>query len=222
MSPSYTILHRDDTLVVVNKAPGILTVSRPGSRERCLLDDLRADGLPVSPVHRLDRSTSGILLLCLDQDHRSEIEDLFKKRKVKKDYVAAVHGVPSTKRGTIDLPILDLGATAKVDKKGRRAVTHFTVQKIMGRASLLQIRLDTGRHNQIRVHLAHTGHPIIGDRKYGRRDRKTTTTLPPVKRPLLHAEGLSFAHPVSGKSLSIQAPIPPDMAQFLSELDSKK
>jgi 23S rRNA pseudouridine1911/1915/1917 synthase len=215
VSATYTVLHRDATLLVVDKAPGVLTVGHPGSRERCLLDDLRRDGLAVAPVHRLDRETSGALLLCLDKAHRAALEALFRGHEVRKEYVALVHGVPASKRATIDVPVLDEGKTARVDRRGRRAVTHYEVLEQLparGRpASLLRVRLDTGRHNQIRVHLAHLGHPLLGDRKYGRRD----DGLP---RCLLHAERLALTHPATRRPLDVRAPLPADLLEALAEL----
>ncbi len=228
---TYTILHRDKTLLVVNKAAGVLTVAAPGSRERCLLDDLRRDALPVAPVHRLDRETSGVLLLCLAKAHRAALEALFRGHEVTKEYLALVHGIPHTRKATIDVPILDEGATARVDRRGQRAVTHYEVRQIFqggGAAgmpapvSLLHVRLDTGRHNQIRVHLAHLGHPLLGDRKYGRKAdparARSGAAAPRPSRCMLHAERIVLRHPASGATLDVRAPLPPDFAEWLARL----
>jgi RluA family pseudouridine synthase len=254
--PTYAILHRDATLLVVDKAAGVLTVAAPGSRERCLLDDLRRDALPVAPVHRLDRETSGVLLLCLASKHRAALEALFRGHEVTKEYLALVHGIPHTRKATIDLPILDEGATARVDRRGQRAVTHYAVEGtfrgeaigVSGPVSLLRVRLDTGRHNQIRVHLAHLGHPLLGDRKYGLRNsgarsdrsgstrtlggrpaaahtgRGNTRDAPAAggrggaARCMLHAERLALKHPASGARLDVHAPLPADFAALLDAL----
>jgi len=220
--PTYAILHRDDTLLVVDKASGVLTVAAPGSRERCLLDDLRADGFKVAPVHRLDRDTSGVLLLCLDPARRAELEQAFRQHAVRKEYLALVHGVPPERRATIDVPIRDLGATARVERGGGRAVTHYEVlRKLPGRgaggtASLLRLTPESGRHNQVRVHMAHIGHPLLGDDKYGRRPRGPQAFRP--ARCLLHAELLALRHPATGRPLELRAPLPEDMQAALAEL----
>ena len=248
--PTYAILHRDATLLVVDKAAGVLTVAAPGSRERCLLDDLRRDALPVAPVHRLDRETSGALLLCLAPAQRAALEALFRGHEVTKEYLALVHGVPQARAATIDVPILDEGAVARVNRRGQRAVTHYAVERTFGGAaigaagpvSLLRVRLDTGRHNQIRVHLAHLGHPLLGDRKYGQRTGGTRAggrpgregqgpargaaarggtrpdRGPRPERCMLHAERLALRHPASGARLDVHAPLPADFAELLAVL----
>ena len=211
-APTYRILHRDGTLLVVDKAPGVLTVGRPGSRERCLLDDLRRDGHKVAPVHRLDRDTSGVLLLALDPAHRPALERAFRERLVRKEYLALVEGVPPARRASIDLPIADEGKSARVDRAGRPAVTRYEViESFAGRASLVLAQPATGRHNQIRVHFAHIGHPLLGDRKYGSRRGG-------AGRVLLHAARLAFRHPLTGKELDVRAPPPDDFARACETL----
>ncbi|HZL99554.1 MAG TPA: RluA family pseudouridine synthase [Planctomycetota bacterium] len=213
-APTYRILHRDAALLVVDKAPGVLTVGRPGSRERCLLDDLRRDGHKVAPVHRLDRDTSGVLLLSLDPAHRPALEAAFRQREVRKEYLALVEGVPAARRASIDLPIADEGKSARVDRAGRPAVTRYEVlETFAGRASLVLASPVTGRHNQIRVHFAHIGHPLLGDRKYGRRRAGPG-------RVLLHAGRLALRHPVTGAELDVRAPPPEDFARACEALRS--
>jgi 23S rRNA pseudouridine1911/1915/1917 synthase len=215
-APTYRILHRDATLLVVDKAAGVLTVGHPGSRERCLLDDLRRDGLKVAPVHRLDQQTSGVLLLALDPAHRAALEEAFRRHEVRKQYLALIDGVPPAKRATIDIPIVDEGKTARVGHGGRRAVTRYEVlEALAGRAALVRALPESGRHNQIRVHFAHIGHPLLGDRKYGRRGR---AGLPEPARVMLHAERLSLTHPATGRPLEVEAPLPDDFAALLAEL----
>jgi 23S rRNA pseudouridine1911/1915/1917 synthase len=215
---TYTILHDDGVVLFVDKAPGVLTVSH-GGRERCLLDDLRRDGHSVAPVHRLDRDTSGVLLLCLDKAWRSDLEDQFKQREIRKDYLALVHGRPHPAHGSIDVPIQDKGATARVDRRGRHALTDFEVLETMagdvGTAALVRARPATGRHNQIRVHFAHIGHPLWGDDKFGRRER---TGRRIARRAMLHAERLTLRHPKTGARLDIRAEPPADFQECLSAL----
>jgi RluA family pseudouridine synthase len=215
-APTYRVLHRDATLLVVDKAAGVLTVGHPGSRERCLLDDLRRDGHKVAPVHRLDRDTSGVLLLALDPAHRPALEEAFRRHEVRKQYLALVDGVPAEKRATIDVPIVDEGKTARVDRAGRRAVTRYEVlESLGGRAALVRALPESGRHNQIRVHLAHIGHPLLGDRKYGRRGRRVAAE---PARVMLHAEQLGLRHPATGRPFEVEAPPPADFAALLESL----
>jgi 23S rRNA pseudouridine1911/1915/1917 synthase len=217
--PSYTVLHADATLLVVDKAPGVLTVGHAGSHERCLLDDLRRDGHRVAPVHRLDRDTSGVLLLCLEPTARRELEDAFRRHDVVKEYLALVHGVPQAKRATIDVPILDEGASARVDRRGRPAVSRYVVeQRYGGAAALLRVTLETGRHNQVRLHCAHLGHPLLGDRKYGLRPRGAGADPLRAPRVMLHAERIALRHPATGRPLDVRAPVPGDFAAVRSAL----
>ena len=222
MNATYSLLHRDDQLLVVDKAPGVLTVGNPRSRQRCLLDDLRRDGHAVAPVHRLDRETSGVLLLCLDPAVRADLELAFRERDVTKHYLALVHGRPKPERAQIDLPILDAGATARVDRRGRSAVTRYEVLETFDAAgvtaALLRLEMLTGRHNQIRVHLAHIGHPLLGDDKYGRRPRGSARLAP---RCMLHAEQLALRHPRGGRRLSFRAPPPDDFERCRRRLDGE-
>jgi len=235
--PTYTVLHEDETLLVVDKAPGVLSFPAPGSRERCLLDDLRRDGHKVAPVHRLDRDTSGCLLFCLDPAQRGALEDAFRRHEVEKDYLALVHGVPARRRATIDVPILDAGASARVDRRGRRAVSHYVVEEAFPSrapgqpaAALVRITLESGRHNQARVHMAHIGHPLVGDDKYGRRARPGTArpaarraaTQPlTARRCLLHAARLALRHPATGRRSEFRAPTPADFEDLLEHLRAR-
>lgn len=214
--PTYRVLHRDAALVVVDKAPGVLTTSHPGSAERCLLDDLRRDGLAVAPVHRLDRDTSGVLLLCLDPGHRAALEEAFRQRQVAKTYLALVAGRPGAARATIDVPILDAGKEARVDRRGSPAVSRYVTLETFGsRAALLRVTMETGRHNQVRVHLAHIGHPLLGDRKYGRGRELPGTGAQRPRRCLLHAESLALPHPATGQRLAVDCPPPADFQACL-------
>ncbi len=226
-SETYRILHRDDHLLVVAKAAGVLTVGRPGSNERCLLDDLRRDGLAVAPVHRLDKDTSGVLLLNLDRSLRAEMEALFRKRQVEKTYLALVRGRPQASRATIDVPILDQGSTARVDRSGKRAITRYEVLESWdaqgSQASLVRVQMETGRHNQIRVHMAHLGHPLLGDDKFGRRHRGSSAPKsPPAGRAMLHAERLSFPHPATTEPLKVSCKPPADFAELADHYRSAR
>lgn len=203
------ILYEDEQLLVVDKPAGLLTVGHPGSKGRCLLDELRAIGRPVAPVHRLDRETSGLVLLSLaPHELREDLETAFRERRIEKTYLALVLGSPLSDRARLELPILDQGKTAKVDRRGRPAVTSYEVLERFAQVSLLRCKLETGRHNQIRLHLAHVGHALVGDRKFGHRDARLTRV--PVSRTLLHASALALKHPQSGERLAVEAPLPAD------------
>lgn len=222
-TPTYTVLHRDETLVVVDKAAGVLTVGRPGSRERCLLDDLRRDGLPVAPVHRLDRDTSGVLLLCLDMERRAELEALFREHHVEKRYLALVTGVPHPRRAVIDVPITDTGAAARVDRRGRRAVSRYEVLETLsgrqGSAALVRVATETGRHHQVRVHMAHLGCPLLGDTVYAHKPGEARRQAP---RAMLHASWIALPHPVTGQRLRVESEPPPDFAACHAALRQPK
>lgn len=217
--PSYRVLHEDETLLVVDKASGVLTVSAPKTKGRCLLDDLRRDGHKVAPVHRLDRETSGVLLLCLDPARRRALEDLFRQREVTKEYLALVHGQPQTRTARIDLPILEQGSRPVVDRRGREARTRYEViETFGGRGALLRVFPETGRHNQIRLHLAHIGHPLVGDRKFGRRGKSVRSSDEglPARRTLLHAERLCLPHPARRQRLDVRCDPPDDFDACLA------
>lgn len=216
--PSYRVLHEDPTLLVVDKAPGVLTVSAPKHPGRCLLDDLRRDGHKVAPVHRLDKETSGVLLLCLDKERRKDLEDLFKHREVTKEYLALVHGRPASAKGTIALPILERGSAPIIDRRGRAALTRYEIVESFGRrGALLRVFPETGRHNQIRLHLAHIGYPLVGDRKFGRRRSAAQEAQdgPTSRRTLLHAARLSLPHPARRRRLDVSCDPPADFEDCL-------
>lgn len=214
--PTYRVLHADDTLMVVDKAPGVLVVQHPGTQQRCLLDDLRRDGHKVAPVHRLDQETSGVLLLCLDPAWRKDLEDLFRQREVEKTYLALVSGQPASRKATIDLPILDTGKGARVDRRGRPAVSRYEVlESFRGQTSLVRVTMETGRHNQVRVHMAHIGHPLLGDRKFARRREEPGPAASRPRRSLLHAESLALTHPATGRRLRLRCDPPADFQACL-------
>ena len=206
----YVVLHQDETLLVVDKAAGWLTLPAPGLTERTLLDELQADGFVVQPIHRLDKDTSGVLLFGLDPRRRDDLERAFRERTVRKSYLAVVQGRLPAPSGLIDLPIRDEGATARVARDGKPARTRFTaLVEFAGRATLVRAEPETGRHNQIRVHLAHVGCPLLGDGKFGRRSQRDSE-LPAAGRALLHAERLAFTHPATGRPLELSCAPPAD------------
>lgn len=212
------ILHEDERLVAVMKPPGLLTVKPPrGSprrRESTLLDRLRAQGLVLLPIHRLDAETSGVVLLARDEESRAGMMRAFRAHEVEKTYLAFVQGRPDPGAGVIRAPILDRGARAEISRRGQKAVTRYRVIETFALASLLEVVPETGRHNQIRIHFAHIGHPLVGERKYAR----GSEALVRHKRAALHAARLTFTPPWSTDPLHIQAPLPVDLQNLSRKL----
>jgi len=166
-------------------------------------------------VHRLDKGTTGVILIAKDSKTQEILSHLFKERKIKKTYRAIVEGNPKklewTERGNIGRHPVERKKMTVLKTGGRVAETTFKVLKKVGRFAYLEAYPETGRTHQIRVHLAHAGHPVVGDEAYGRKAK--TLSL----RPLLHAYGIEFAHPVKGVPVKIKAPVPADMEKFIEK-----
>jgi 23S rRNA pseudouridine1911/1915/1917 synthase len=229
------ILYEDSDLAVLNKPAGLVCHAGAGIRSGTLVNALLhhmgpvETGDPERPgiVHRLDKNTSGVMLIAKNSAAHRVLAQQFKNREVKKEYVALVYGIPAPTAGTIDLP---LGRDPKDRKKisararhKRTAVTHYKVQDTYGSFSLLQIRIETGRTHQIRVHLAQKGHPVVGDSLYGPNrmqnlPARLLQAAAKLQRQFLHAHRLAFRHPRSGKLLAFEAPLPAELRQFLSIL----
>jgi 23S rRNA pseudouridine1911/1915/1917 synthase len=229
------IVYQDDHLVVVNKAPGMVVHPGAGRREGTLVAallhrfaDLR--GLPGEPerpgiVHRLDRNTSGLLVVARTTSAMKGLAEQIAEHRVRREYLALVWGCPQPRVGEIDVRITrsrrDRRRMAPSQTQGREATTAYRVLEFRRVASLLELELRTGRTHQIRVHLAHVGHPVVGDPDYGGR-QKGLLSLPAPQRPLgrellsaidrqaLHARRLRLEHPVSGAMVDVTAPPPAD------------
>jgi RluA family pseudouridine synthase len=196
-----------------------LTVASPrGSRSRddpTLLGRLAQDGhRGLLGVHRLDRETSGVVLFARDAAARDLLMAVFKARQVEKTYRAIVQGAPRPSEGVLVFPIKDLGASAIIAPDGQPAETRYRVVSRIGPASLVEIDLLTGRHNQVRLHFAHIGHPLVGERKYAR----GKDALVRHKRAALHAFRLRLTLPWSDRAVSIEAPWPLDLANLEERL----
>ena len=165
-------------------------------------------------VHRLDRDTTGLLVLARDADVHATLSNMLRARSIEREYVTLVHGRPPSRRGTIDAPISrdprTSGSMAVEGRAPRHAVTHFVLAEALARTSLLDVRLETGRTHQIRVHLAAIGHPVVGDRVYGRGGHELGLT-----RQFLHAARLAFEHPITGRRIELDSPLPPDLVAAL-------
>lgn len=205
------ILHEDRDIIVVSKAAGLLTMGTgrdAGRTAHSALTNYVKKGNPKSRervfiVHRLDRDTSGALVFARTEQAKRTLQDNW--RGVEKTYLAFVEGHPDPAEGTISSHLVESDSlrvySTNDPKKGKLSHTKYQMVKTVGDRALLEIRLLTGRKNQIRVHLADKGWPIVGDSKYGQRIRDN-------KRLALHSHSLSFAHPYSGKPLTFTAPIP--------------
>jgi len=231
-----TILFQDDDIVVVDKPTGLVVHPAAGHADGTLVnallhhvDDLSGVGGESRPgiVHRLDKDTSGIIVVAKnDRAHRA-LTDVWGTAAVEKHYLAVVYGKPRVSSGTIDRKIGRDPRDRKrmaVTGSGRRAVTHYEVAEVFAYTSLLRCRLETGRTHQIRVHLKALGHPVVGDPVYsgpqwkGIPNKKLQKALSSFHRQALHAVSLAFPHPVSGERLSFTAPVPPDLEALLATL----
>ncbi|RKY03525.1 RluA family pseudouridine synthase [Candidatus Poribacteria bacterium] len=236
------VLYQDDHLIVVDKPPGMPVHPGAGVRSGTLVNallslfpDLPGIGGVERPgiVHRLDKDTSGVMVVAKsDLAHQSLIEQ-FKSRKVEKRYLALICGVPKPRKFTIDMPIgRSIGDRKKFSVNAvnpKEAVTEVEVLEELagGRYSLVEARPKTGRTHQIRVHLSHIGYPIVGDPVYGGGRRRAIKEAPTreikeamerVERQMLHARLLGFRHPATGEWMEFEAPMPRDMLDLLNLL----
>lgn len=210
------VVYEDDDLLIVNKPAGLVTHPAPGHDGPTLAEALKGvavggdDPERAGIVHRLDRDTSGLLLVTKTEAAHAELQRMLKAREVRREYLALVDGLPDAETGTIDAPIgrdrvrRTLQST-RTDNP-REAVTHFTVLERHARTALLRVRLETGRTHQIRAHLAAIDHPVAGDAAYGGRQAGLRLGL---ERQFLHADRLMFSHPITGADIRCESK-PPD------------
>ncbi|HZA89264.1 MAG TPA: RluA family pseudouridine synthase [Solirubrobacterales bacterium] len=217
------ILHQDDAVIVVDKPAALVVHPAPGHRGETLVDLLKgaaAGGPSERPgiVHRLDRDTSGLLVVAANEDAHRELSRQVREREVGRRYVALVEGRVGSRSGTIDAPVgRDHRARERMTVGGRRpreARTHFEVVELLPQDTLVDVSLETGRTHQIRTHFAAIGHPVAGDPRYGHAKRHG------LGRQFLHASGLSFRHPVTGAEMSFTSELPPDLAEALERARS--
>jgi 23S rRNA pseudouridine1911/1915/1917 synthase len=207
LSHGLVLLYEDRDLLVVDKPPGLLSIAAGAEREktvyRILSEYLRKKGEKRRPavVHRLDRETSGVMIFAKSDAVKRKLMDHWEETVLERRYLALAEGTFTETEGTIDAPLgEDRRGKALVMAGGQRAVTHWKLLQ-PGRFSLLSLELETGRRNQIRAHLAHLGHPVAGDKKYG---AKTD----PLNRLCLHAERIVFHHPHDGRVLAFTVKAP--------------
>jgi RluA family pseudouridine synthase len=207
------ILHRDERLLVVSKPPGLLSVPGPGDRGLSLPEVLAREGIRAIPVHRLDREVSGATLLALDEETRQRLDTMFRERALSKIYWALAQGRVRPAQGAMRDPILEQGSFARVSARGKPAVTKYRTRRALRTTTELEIDLVTGRMNQIRVHFAHAGFPLVGERKYAR--GKDSPVRFRSRRIALHSWRIAFAHPETGKAIEVEAPLPSDLTELL-------
>ena len=217
--PQLRIVHLDEQLAVVDKPAGLVVHPAPSHTGPTLVDELGeilgGGGDPERPgiVHRLDKGTSGLLVVARDDATHAALQEAVRRREVERIYLALAGGRLASRTGTIDAPI---GRAARQRHRmavsgaaSREARTHFEVQELLPRETYLEARLETGRTHQIRAHFAAIGHPLTGDATYGGAERYG------LRRQFLHAHRLAFAHPTTGERLSFSSELPPDLAAAL-------
>jgi 23S rRNA pseudouridine1911/1915/1917 synthase len=231
------IVHEDRHLLVLSKPPGLAVhpgAGRPGGTlVNALLRhvrDLSGVGGVLRPgiVHRLDRGTSGLLVVAKDDATHRALAQQFAGRTVEKEYLALVLGVPARREGTIDAPVgrdpVHRKRMSARSPRGREARSSYAVREAFDGAALLRVRIHTGRTHQIRVHLASLGHPVAGDATYGgtrpppSRQAASRAALASLERPALHAARLAFTHPGTGQRVIFESPLPPDLQAVVDRL----
>jgi 23S rRNA pseudouridine1911/1915/1917 synthase len=221
---AFDVPYEDEHLLVVDKPAGVVVHPARGHLSGTLAQALEGtaaggeDGWRAGLVHRLDRDTSGLLVVAKSDALHAALKDALQRREVTREYAALVEGRPPARTGTIDAPI---GRDRRVRTRHstdtdtpREARTHFEIDEALPRYTLLRVTLDTGRTHQIRVHLAAIGHPVSGDPQYG------TAGLYGLARQFLHAARLAFPHPVTGEPVDVHSPLPDDLSAALARAEA--
>lgn len=232
------IIYEDNDLLVLNKPAGLVVHPAAGIDRGTLanglaahLDPSNCSGSPLRPgiVHRLDRDTSGLMVVAKNQPSYNHLIEQFAERKVKKEYLALVYGQMQNMSGIIDLPIgrhlTQRTKMAVMTKTGRPSLSFYKVSKQWANFSLLEVEIKTGRTHQIRVHLSHINHPVVGDEVYGTgrskqvRNKKTEKAISNLHRQFLHATRLAFTHPTTGQLMHFSCPLPRKLEEFLNDIE---
>ena len=224
------VLYEDNDIIVINKPKGMVVHPANGNPDGTLVnaimakckDSLSGIGGEIRPgiVHRLDKDTSGVIIVAKNDKAHIKLSEDLKNHKIKKTYIALVRGIIKENEATINMPIGRSKQDRKkmaVDKNGKEAITHFKVLKRYNeKYTLLEINIETGRTHQIRVHLSHIGYPIIGDDTYSNGKNEWG-----VIGQCLHAKSLKFEHPITGKEMLIEADLPEYFQKILENLEGK-
>ena len=221
------VIYEDNDIIVVNKPKGMVVHPANGNPDGTLVnaimnrckDSLSGIGGEIRPgiVHRIDKDTSGLLIVAKNDKAHIALSEQIKNREITKKYVALVRGVVKENGATIDMPIGRSDKDRKkmaVKKDGKKAVTHFDVVKRYNGYTYLDIKIDTGRTHQIRVHLSEIGYPIVGDMVYSNGKNPFG-----IEGQMLHAKSLEFKHPITGKKLYLEAPLPEYFTNVLKKLE---
>ena len=225
-----TVVYEDAAVLVIDKPAGLVVHPAPGHAGGTLVNALLAHTTDLSLhgdirpgiVHRLDKDTSGLLVVAKTDAAHADLVRQHQARTMQKEYLALVLGTPTPPTGLIDAPIGRHPRERKqqaVLPEGRPARTRYTIERAYGHLTLLRARLETGRTHQIRVHFAFIGHPIVGDPVYGRRAAREAKALG-LHRQFLHATRLGFTLPGSGEWRTFESPLPPDLAAVLARLEA--
>ena len=223
------IIYEDSDIIVVNKPKGMVVHPANGNPDGTLAnaimnickDSLSGIGGEIRPgiVHRIDKDTSGLLIIAKNDKAHINLSQQIKNREITKRYVALVRGVVKENKATIDMPIGRSNSDRKkmsVKKDGKNAITHFEVIKRYNGYTYLDLKIDTGRTHQIRVHLSEIGYPIVGDEVYSNGKNPFN-----VKGQMLHAKSLDFKHPITGKAMHLEAPIPTYFEDVINRLEKE-
>jgi 23S rRNA pseudouridine1911/1915/1917 synthase len=218
--PDLTVAYADEHLFVVDKPAGVVVHPAPGHAAGTLAQALAAAGAAGGEedrpgiVHRIDRDTSGLLVVARSPETYEQLQRLVRRRELTREYLALVAGRPRSRQGTIEAPIgrdrHDRLRHSLDTDTPRAAVTHFELEELLPKHALLRVRLETGRTHQIRVHLAAIDLPVAGDPVYGVRGDLG------LERQFLHAARLAFAHPMTGAAVDVSSPLPPELAAALA------
>ena len=221
------VVYEDNDIIVVNKPKGMVVHPANGNPDGTLVnailamckESLSGIGGELRPgiVHRLDKDTSGLIIIAKNDKAHINMSEQIKNRLVTKKYIALVRGVLPDDEATIDMPIARSKKDRKkmaVDKDGKEAVTHFKVLKRYSKYTLIEVKIDTGRTHQIRVHMSHIGYPVVGDMVYSNGKNEFG-----VEGQMLHAKSLEFNHPITGKKMHLEAPLPEYFEEVIDGLE---
>jgi len=223
---SLNIVFEDDDIAIIDKPSGMVVHSGAGHLTDTMANAAVTRWPKISSVgdtdrpgivHRLDRDTSGLLIIALNPTAYNNLTLMIKKHEIERIYTALVHGHPKSSTGTIDAPIgrdPHHRTRQAVNAGGRPALTHYEVIREIGQFSFIKVRLETGRMHQIRVHMTAIGHPIVGDQTYGKRQG-----IANLRRQFLHASKLTFNHPISSEKISVTSKLPDDLQSAISLME---